>query len=174
MDGSLAEAHAFLGNLFKTIGQHEKAIAQAEQAMALNPNSADALYWVGVVINYSSGKHNEAIAVFKKAMRFNPFPPLHYLLMVAIACRDAGRYEEAIAASKTILQREPDYIFAHTCLASCYALMARDEEARAEAAQVLRIDPKFSVAHLSKVIKYKYEVDRKRLRDSLLRAGLPD
>jgi hypothetical protein len=50
--------------------------------------------------------------------------------------------------------------------------MDRDEKARAEAGEVLRIDPKFSVDYLIKQAPYKYEVDRKRLVNSLVKAGL--
>ena len=93
--------------------------------------------------------------------------------VVQPACRDAGRYDEAIRNCKKILEKEPNYLFAHTCLASSYALMGRDEEAHAEAAEVLRINPNFSVDYLVGRAPYKYEVDKKRLRDSLLKAGLP-
>jgi adenylate cyclase len=172
LDESLAEAYGFLGCLLSTAKQHEKAVAAAERAVALNPNSATCYMHLGGALNYSAGMHEEAIGAFKKAIRLNPIPPLHYLIWLAVACRDAGRYEEAIPVCKKILRKEPDYLFAHTCLASCYVLMGRDEEARAEAAEVLRIDPKFSVDYLIKKAPYKYEVDRKRLRDSFVKAGL--
>ena len=172
LDESLAEAYGFLGCLLSTAKQHEKAVAAAERAVALNPNSATCYMHLGGALNYSAGMHEEAIAAFKKAIRLNPIPPLHYLMWLAIACRDAGRYEEAIPVCKKILRKEPDYLFAHTCLASCYALMGRDEEACSEAAEVLRIDPKFSVDYIIKQAPYKYEVDRKRLVNSLLKAGL--
>jgi adenylate cyclase len=174
LDDSLAEAHSFLGYLFGVTKKYEKAVAQAQRAAALNPNSADALFWFAQALNYSAGKHEEAISVFKKAIRLNPFPPLHHLLFLAVACRDAGRYQEAISTCRKIHQQEPDYLFAHTCLASCYALMDREDEARREAAEVLRIDPNFSVNYIVKLTTYRYEVDRKRLRESLLKAGLPE
>jgi adenylate cyclase len=172
LDEALAQAYGFLAVLLGATKRHEKAMALAERAVALNPNSAAVYMHLGGALNYSAGKHEEAIAAFKKAIRFNPFPPLHYLLWLAVACRDAGRYEEAISTCGKILQQEPDYLFAHTCLASCYALMNRNEEARAEAAEVLRIDPKFSVDYIVKRAGYKYAADRKRLRDALLKSGL--
>ncbi len=92
---------------------------------------------------------------------------------MAIACRDAGCYEEAIPICRKIIRQQPDIIFAHTFLASSYALMDKMEEAGAEAAEVLRIDPKFAVDYLSKRLPYKYDVDRNRVWDSLLKAGLP-
>jgi len=174
LDDSLGEAHGFLANRFKTIGQHDKAIALAERGVALNPNSAATYFWFGLALNYSAGKHEEAIAAFKKAIRLNPMPRLSSLMWLAVACRDAGRYEEAISICEKIHNKMPNYIYAHTCLASCYALMGREKEARREAAEVLRINPKFSVDYIVKIATYKYEVDRKRLRDSLLKAGLPE
>jgi adenylate cyclase len=173
LDESLADAHGHLAVLLGVTRKHEDAVARAERAIALNPNSADAYSFLALVLNYSAGKHEEAIAAFKKAIRLNPIPPLRQLAFLAVACRDAGRYEEAIAACRKILQKEPDYLVAHTCLASCYALMDREEEARAEAVEVLRIYPKFSVDYIANLAWYKYDIDRKRLRASLLRAGLP-
>ncbi len=174
LDDSLAEAHGLLGWLYTMRRQHEKGIAQAEQALALNPNSADTYQFFGLTLNYA-GKHEEAIILHKKAIRLNPFPPTPLSYMrVALACRDAEHYQEVIPICRKILQQEPDFIFAHTLLASSYAQMGRLEEARAEAAEVLRIDPKFSVDYLCKKLPYKYDMDRKRVRDSLLKAGLPE
>ena len=87
-------------------------------------------------------------------------------------CRDADRYEEVIPICRKILQQEPDFIFAHTLLASSYAQMGRLEEARAEANEILKNNPKFT-AGSAKTWAYRYEVYRERLRDSWLKAGLP-
>jgi TolB-like protein/Flp pilus assembly protein TadD len=173
LDASLAEAHALLGWLYTMRRQHEKGIAQAEQAVALNPNSATAYHWYGMTLNYA-GRHEEAITFYEKAMRLNPFPPTRFYICLAVACRDAARYEEAIAACRKALNREPDSVFSHTPLASCYALMGREEEARAEAVEVLRIDPKFSLAYLEKRLPYKNQEDTKLVIDSLRKAGLPE
>jgi len=62
----------------------------------------------------------------------------------------AGRFEEAISASKKAVQIAPDHILAHIYLVTAYTMTGREKEARAEAAQVLRIHPKLSVDQLSK------------------------
>ena len=62
-----------------------------------------------------------------------------------------GQYEEAIATYKKVLQLYgPDHLMAHVHLAITYARMDREKEARAEGAEVLRIDPKFSWERLVK------------------------
>ena len=83
-----------------------------------------------------------------------------------------GRYEEGISVAKKTLDQDPDCIFAHTCLASCYALLGRDDEAQAEAAEVLRIDPKFSLVYLEKRMPYKDPADTQLVIGSLRKAGL--
>jgi len=151
--------------------QHEKGVAQAEQAIALNPNSANAYHWYGLTLNYA-GRHEEAIKSYRKALRLNPFPPTRFYFCLAIAYRDAKRYEEAIAESKKALEQAPNCLFAHTCLASCYALMGRREDAHAEMEEALRINPKLSLARTAKMIMYKYEADREFLIESFRKAGL--
>ena len=49
-----------------------------------------------------------------------------------------------------LLRYGPDHLLAHLDLAVTYALMDREKEARAEGAEVLRIDPKFSIERFVK------------------------
>jgi len=83
-----------------------------------------------------------------------------------------GQYEEAIAVYKRVLHRNPDDMFAHTGLAATYSLSGREEEAHAAAAEVLRINPKFSLEYLAKTIPYKNQADRDFYINSLRKAGL--
>jgi adenylate cyclase len=171
LDDSFADAHALLGWLYTMIRQHEKGIAEAERASALNPNSTFSYTFLGLTLNYA-GKHEEAIKIYKKAIRLSPIPPINTLFCLCIACRDCGRYKEGISAAKKAIHREPDNLWAHTCLASCYALLGRDNEAYAEAAEVLKIDPKFSVTYLEKRLPYKDPADTQLVIGSFRKAGL--
>ena len=84
----------------------------------------------------------------------------------------AGMYEEAVPAYKKALRVKPDNLFAHFGLAATYSLLGSEEEARAEAAEVLRIHPKFSVQHWAKTMPYKNEADRELTINALRKAGL--
>jgi hypothetical protein len=57
-------------------------------------------------------------------------------------------------------------------LSAVYILLDREEEARAEAAKVLEIDPNFSVERKTKSGPYKNQADIKLLVDALNKAGL--
>jgi len=171
LDDSFAEAQALLGWLYTMIRQHDRGIAAAENALALNPNSANTYEYLGVTLNYA-GKHEQAIEIFKKSIRLSPIPSVNTLFSLCVACRDDGLYEEGISAAKKAVELEPDSLYAHTCLASCYALLGQNDKAKIEAAEVMRIDPKFSVANIKRQVPYRDAADTELLIRSLRLAGL--
>jgi len=61
---------------------------------------------------------------------------------------------------------------AHLMLAGAYGIMGHEEEARAEAAEVLRIDPSFSVEAFARRLAYKDQKARDDYVSSLRKAGL--
>jgi adenylate cyclase len=84
----------------------------------------------------------------------------------------AGRLEEAVSACKKGIQGAPDFIVAHINLAATYSLMGREKEARAEAEEVLRINPKYSVDSMAKRVPYKDQSEIDKLVNALRKAGL--
>ena len=50
--------------------------------------------------------------------------------------------------------------------------MGREKDARAEAAEVLRINPKFSVDYFAKALPYKDQEVPSKIVDALRKAGL--
>jgi adenylate cyclase len=171
LDDAYATAHGLLGNLYRYTRQYEKAIAECERGVALDPNSASALAWLGTNL-YLSDSIEQAIPVLKKAIRLNPFPPSWNLNFLAMAYRDTGRYEEAISVCKKVLHRESKNVLTRTVLTATYSYSGREEEARAEAAEILRIDPKFSLERLAKARPHKNPDNTERFIDALRKAGL--
>jgi adenylate cyclase len=170
LDDSSGEAHAFLGRIYLSKRQYEKAIAEGERALALDPNSD----FVQAALAYSlffAGRFEEAIAMYQKVIRLNPFP-VWYSQMLASSYVQLGRYEEAIKEYKKALHRAPDSAMPHVGLAATYSLMGREKEAQDEAAEVLRIDPKFSLEHFAKSLLYKNQADLDRRIGALRKAGL--
>ena len=51
-------------------------------------------------------------------------------------------------------------------------MMGREKEARAEAAEVLRVNPKFSLDFLSKMLPYKDQLQTDKITNALHKAGL--
>jgi adenylate cyclase len=170
LNKSDAHSHAMLAFLFTMVRQHDKAIAEGKRAVALDPNSGAALLYLGFTLRWG-GKPGEAIPVIRKAIRLNPIAPTIYLINLGMAYLFTGHYEEAIRECKKATDREPNNLGAHLALAGAYGL-AGHEEALAEAAEVLRIDPNFSLELFSRRLTYKNKADKEFFIGALRKAGL--
>jgi adenylate cyclase len=171
LDGSLPQAHMLLSQAYLWKRQHELAIAEAEQAVALNPNDVWGYHLLAETLNFS-GKPEEALGAAEKAMRLDPRNRELYLVEIGFAYRWMGRYEEAITALKRVLARYPNILGAHAELAACYSELGREEEARAEAAEVLRISPNFSLESMKQGLPIKEPAVLERQLAALRKAGL--
>jgi tetratricopeptide (TPR) repeat protein len=170
LDDSDAGAYSVLGNVYVMKRQYDQAIAEGKRAVSLDPNSAENIYRLGSILNYA-GRGGEAIPYFQNAIRLNPFPPASYFVNLAIAYRDSGQYEKAIEASKKALQCEPNTQFPYIHMAISYIRLGREEEARAAAAEILRINPKFSLERYAKILPFPQPV-ADRVVEDLRKAGL--
>jgi adenylate cyclase len=174
MDDSSPGAHGLLGNIYLFKREHEKAIAKLERAVTLNPNYAKGFMFLGWTLTYA-GRPEEAIPLLKKAMRLNPLSQKHAsmcLYRLGLAYGIMGRYEEAVSELKKALDIRPDFWAIHLSLASIYIRLGREEEARAAAAEVLRIVPKFSLERFAKKLPYKNQAYREEIIERLRKAGL--
>jgi adenylate cyclase len=130
--------------------RREDALAAAQRAVALYPNSAAAHSALGAAMDTSSGSGDEfleAMAELRHAWQLDPFAPF-------ISFTYAGRlfyireHEEAAAVLEQAIRKTPDFIGLHGMLAVVYAEMGRVEDAQAQGRQVLRINPNFSLEGL--------------------------
>ncbi len=173
MDDSLGSAHGLLSMVYLAKREYDKAIAEGERAVALNPG-----HW-GNFSNYancltSAGRPEEAIPLFQKAIRLNPSGYFNLYINFGRTLRMTGRFEEAVSAYKKAFQLAPDSADAHVGLLVTYSMMGREKEARAEAEEVLRINPKFSVDRWEKGISAltKDQSETDKLVNALRKAGL--
>jgi adenylate cyclase len=171
LDDSLGDGHNLLGRVYLFKRQYEKAIAEGERSVALGPNNAFNIFQLAQTFMYT-GRSEEAIVLYKKALSLNPFPPSHFFHGLGTSYLLTGQYKKAIAACKKAIHRSPDSLFAHIVLAATYSSSGREEEARAEAAEVLRINPKFSPEYLAKIWPFKNKADKEGFVDALRKAGL--
>ena len=150
LDPSDPRTHLGWVNLYIMQREHDKAIASAERAVALNPGGARPLFALGVAM-YHSCRFDEAVTIYEQAIRLDPFPSGIALRNLGITYKNVGRYEESVKQLKRVIELSPNDLFAHLHLAIAYLKLGRDGEAKAEAAEVLRIHPKFSLDYYAKV-----------------------
>ena len=171
MNGSLAEARSRLGVLYSWSGRYEEGIAEAERGVELDPNSGYANFNLAIVLRYA-GKSKEAIPLIQKALRLEPIPPDIYVQNLALVYFQTGDCREAIAACEKSPNRDPDNLSSHVIRAIVYGSCGKEKEARKEAAEILRINPKFNVESFTRILPYKNPSDRNRSAQGLRKAGL--
>jgi adenylate cyclase len=154
------------------VHEYEGAIEMADRAVALNPNSFSAWNSRGHVYRLA-GLPEEAVWSFERALRVSPVDPnlMHSLTGIGMAFIELRRFDEAIVAGKKAQRHNPSYAGACYCLASAFAHLGHDTEAREAAARVLEVDPAFTI---SARMGRRRQAHAKLLIEGLRKAGLPE
>jgi tetratricopeptide (TPR) repeat protein len=152
LDPRLPQARAALGNVLLFKGQHDAAIAEFERAFALNPNFIDFRY---ATVLACVGEPARAIEVLEAIIRLDPFPPSPTFGTMGDANYMLKRYRDAVHWHRELLSRWPNAQWAYLGLACAYAQLGQLEEARAAAAEVLRINPRFTIESSKRMLVYK-------------------
>jgi adenylate cyclase len=155
------------------VGDSESEIEMADRAVALNPNEFIAWNCRGWVYKIA-GLPEEAVRSFERAIRMSPVDTgmLHITFTgMGMAFVELRRFDEAIVAGKKAQRQNPSYSQAYRCLASAFAHLGRDAEAREAAARVLETDPGFTI---SSWIARGGQSNSKLLIEGLRKAGLPE
>jgi adenylate cyclase len=171
LDESEAMAHSSLAYFYGFARQFDKAIACAEQGLALDSNSSAILFNSGAPLAYS-GRPEEAIPLLHKAIRLNPFAPALFFHTLSGAYSMVDRFDEAVEQAKKAVEREPKNQFLYLILAAACILAGLEEEARAAAAEVLKINPTFSLDQFARIIPYRDRPSIDRTINALRKAGL--
>jgi adenylate cyclase len=171
LDPNLPEAYAELGYNIIRKRDFDGATVATERAIALNPNFAD--YRLAQVF-YSVGQLTKAIEIAKTQMRLDPFHPHFAPLIAGIAHYLLREHSEAQRWLREATGRAPNHQYGHAFLAAAYAQLGRLEDARAEAAEVLRVNPKYTIGTQMRVAILKRSEDSDHLIDGLRKAGLPE
>ena len=155
------------------VGDCETEIELSDRAVALNPNSYRASNSRGWVYKIA-GQPEEAIRSFAHAMRMSPVDPQLYSTFAGLgfAFIELRRFDDAIIAAKKALRHNPCYPVPYHCLASSFAHLGRDAEAREAAARMLEIDPAFTIS--AWIARSQLSRSAKLMIEGLRKAGLPD
>ncbi|HEV8714791.1 MAG TPA: tetratricopeptide repeat protein [Candidatus Binatia bacterium] len=171
LDASSPWSHFILSLTYLWRKQYEQAGAEAERVIALNPSFGAIYAGLANILSFL-GRSEEALELIEKALRLSPRLPLRNLPALGHTYYLTGRTEEAIAALKKSLNGSPADLDAHLLLAAVYSELGREAEARDEAAEVLRINPKWSLEVWKQRVPYKDPAMLERVFAALRRAGL--
>jgi TolB-like protein/Flp pilus assembly protein TadD len=148
LNGTLAEAHAALGQVYLSRWNWQEADLAYRRALQLNPNYATARHWYS---NYLSivARDDEAIAQARLAVALDPLSPIVRSGALANALRRAGRHDEALAEYARALALDPSFWNARMGQAITYANKAMRDQAMREAALVAGLRPTWTAAAAS-------------------------
>jgi tetratricopeptide (TPR) repeat protein len=155
-----------------TSGNHDEALALSEKAVALAPNHANNMAVAGVISVYC-GKPQEALKLVRKAMRLCPVYPIWYLYPLTRAYWFMGETDQALAAARSAIERDAEISISHLLHAIVLTDAGREAEAQRAAAEVLRLEPNFSVEAWAARRGTPTELSIREAR-ALRTAGLPD
>jgi adenylate cyclase len=173
LDETLAEGHARLAWAYLWRRQFDDSIAEGRRAIALDPNYADGYMLLSHILIYA-GEAEEGVEIAIEGMPLDPDSMYHTLMHLADGQRLLGQYEEAIEDLKRSVELRPDFVPGYVWLASTYGNMGRQAEAEAAAAQVLRLNPHFSISAYGGKVPYRDEAVLEQFREGLRTAGLPE
>ena len=169
LDENDADVHRILAALNLTRDDHDRAAYHQERALALNPNSDLIVVQQGEFLTWL-GRPEEGIDWIRKAMRLNPHHPERFWNHLGRALYCSAKFADAAEAFARITR--PDYTH-HAFLAATFAHMGNGLAASAHAAEVIKLEPSFSIATYLATQHYKRTQDRERHEAGLLKAGLP-
>jgi adenylate cyclase len=177
INDSSGAALSLIAAIRQSQGKWDESLEYAEKAVAINPNDPRSMFSLALIMHYL-GRFDEAISLNDKAMRLSPYYPPMYLALQAASYVVAGRYQEAIKASELMLDRsrkgEIDPLFAHIFLSEAYVGLGEMDKARAQAEEVLKINPKFSLGKEKRLTAFKDPTIGERRLAALRKAGLPE
>lgn len=174
LDPSLPLAQARLGWALFANRRHEEAVAAGRRAVALGPSDAESHAQLGNVLNWS-GKPEEAITHLERAMRLSPHYPFYYLFYLGHSHYLLGNREQAIELMERVVTRAPYFLPVRRHLAVLYEEVGRNEEAKAQTSEVVRIFPGASIEDERARCFYRWTpVLIDRFFNGLRRSGMPE
>jgi TolB-like protein/Flp pilus assembly protein TadD len=174
-------AHQVASAMLLHMQQHEEAIAEAQRAIALDPNDADSFIALANALSLA-GRADEALGWVERAMRLNPHYPPYYLYQLGLAQFGMKQLERTATTLETATTLNPDDRWSYRLLLATYGLLGRTEDAtsaleaieeRGERGWLNALDP-LTIRTSTFWLPFKEPADAERLAQGLRQAGIPD
>jgi adenylate cyclase len=150
----------------------ERAKAEANIALSLNPNSAEAYSCLGNAYIFA-GQPLEAIPMIELSMRLDPAYTQQHLHLLGVANLLAGKYETAAALLRQRILMVPRTDFSRAVLASALGHLGEIEDARRVWRELMEINPHYTFNNHYARQPFANKDDVRRIAHGLDKAGLP-
>ncbi|MFO1058600.1 MAG: adenylate/guanylate cyclase domain-containing protein [Dongiaceae bacterium] len=166
-------AHALLGiGLVWTEHAFDRAIAEEERAITLNPSSAIAYQFLGCALGFG-GRPEAALKALEAVLRLDPRYQSRSLILADMALCHLllGANDDAVRTAREAVAEGRRNVRAWQRLAAALGRRGETAEAAVALAQVLTLQPDFSLAYLDATYPFRSPEDRAIMLDGLQRAG---
>ena len=141
LDPDDGETQLVLGYAFAYQGMADQALEQFAKAEALAPNNADLLICIAWLLP-QFGQPDRAVELAEKALKLNPNYPYWYNQGLRLAYFFGRQFDKSVKYSKLITD---PFAMDYAYLAAASAMAGDMAGAKVAAAQVVRLDPNWSV-----------------------------
>ena len=163
-------AYATLSGVYDFTRHYNLSLAAAQRAIAVDSNFAMGYSALAFVL-CDLGRPAEAIPMAQKAARLDPRRYYYYAFFEGRAYALMGRYADAIPLLKTNANSPEGGVPALMSLIFCYVETGRLNDARAAGAEIMRINPQFSLVTQKQMSPQKPPL-RDHFYGDLAKAGL--
>ena len=111
------------------------------------------------------------IPLARQALALDPFGQDERIHLLGYALYTAGRYQEASEAFKRIPVPKLAH---HAFAAACSAELGDDQAVGQHTAEILRMNPAYTISSHLENIPYRDPAHREHFRSGLVKAGLPE
>ena len=173
-----AFAHFVLGCAQIFTNRVTQGIAEAERALALDRNLANAHAFIGAGKTFA-GRAEESEAHVQEALRLSPRDSFAYQWMARVAATklNLGADAEAAQWARRSIEANRNYPLAHFWLAAALAQLGRLDEARQAVQPGLALAPGFTLARYRAGVQSDnptYHAQRERIIEGMRKAGVPE
>src|SRR5262249_29499650 len=117
---------------------YDASLAAWGKVFELNPKFTDFRYGQALIF---AGQFGAGLAAIERHMRLDPFSPPAAYIFLGLAYLPQKPFAEAILPFQEVIARAPQLARGRMLLATTLALMGRMDEAHAQIAELLRIEP---------------------------------
>jgi len=179
LDKNHPSGYSLFSTTYLSKKQYDLAITEAKKAIATDPKFPLGYIMLGRIYGFI-GRADESIEIIKKAKQLGiqenrPLSEANFLYQLGNAYRLSGRQDEALSTYKKVFDHNPWHyqaFDAHLGMAIIYSELGREEEAHAEAEEVLKLSPNFSVEIYGERVPYRDPAMAERDMAALRKAGL--
>ena len=168
-----AWAHAALGSVCFSTRRLADALAEFEQALALNPNFSLAQGYYALALSYA-GRSRDSFEAAQRAIRLSPRDPslAIYHGIAAYARFTERRYDEAIALAREAIRHRGDLTGAYRVLAVSAGMTGDGPLAEMALGELRRTQPGISLRWIATQLPWANDGDREHYLEGFRRAGL--